>query len=189
MKTGRRPAASDAVTVARREFLAGGRVEIGAIADELSINRATLHRWFGTRDRLLGEVLWSLASDTLDGARERARGTGRARLLNTLSLFLGDMVVFPAFRRFLDHEPEAAARVLMTTSGDVERRVVDAVEALLREEPELVTRLSVPPATLAFAIVRVGEAFLYADVIADGQPDVQKALGVFELLLPERAGP
>jgi len=180
----RRPTTADAVRAARRRFLAGERVELGLLADELSVNRATLHRWFGTRDRLLGDVLWSLAEATLAGARARAGGTGRDRLLATLAGFLGDMVVHPAFRRFLDTEPEAAARVLMTPRGDVERRVVAAVEELLRSEPALLERLAVNPATLAFAIVRVGEAFLYADVIAEAEPDVAKASEVFELLLP-----
>jgi hypothetical protein len=42
----------------------------------------------------------------------------------------------------------------------------------------------VNPGTLAFALVRVGEAFLYADLIADAEPDVAKASEIFELLLP-----
>ena len=170
--------------LARRHFLAAERVELGGLAGELGVSRATVHRWFGHRDRLLGDVLWSLASDTLEGAGDRAGGSGRDRLLATLGGFLGDMVVHPAFRRFLDTEPEAAARVLMTPRGDVERRVVDAVEALLRSEPAYLDRLGVNPETLAFALVRVGEAFLYADLIADAEPDVAKAAEIFELLLP-----
>jgi hypothetical protein len=102
-------------------FLGGDRIELGALAGELGLSRATLHRWFGHRDRLLGEVLWSLASDTLTGAEARAGGAGRDRLLATLGGFLGDMVGHPAFRRYLDTEPEAARRVLMTPRGDVER--------------------------------------------------------------------
>ena len=179
-----RPTTEDAVRLARRRFLAGDRIELGALAADLGLSRATLHRWFGHRDRLLGDVLWSLAADTLAGAEARAGGSGRGRLLATLGLFLGDMVGHPAFRRYLDTEPEAAARVLMTPRGDVERRVVDAVEALLRSEPAFLDRLGVNPGTLAFALVRVGEAFLYADLIADAEPDVAKASEIFELLLP-----
>ena len=37
--------------------------------------------------------------------------------------------------------------------------------------------------TLAYAIVRLGEGFLYADVIADRPPDVDRAITVIDALL------
>jgi hypothetical protein len=37
--------------------------------------------------------------------------------------------------------------------------------------------------TLAYAIVRISEGFLYADVIADRAPDVDRAVTVIEALL------
>ena len=35
---------------------------MSALADELGVNRVTLYRWIGSRDRLLVEVIWSLAA-------------------------------------------------------------------------------------------------------------------------------
>jgi AcrR family transcriptional regulator len=66
-----RATAQDAVLLARRRFQAAERIDMGAIAQELGVNRVTLYRWVGSRDRLLVEVLWSLADATL--AREDAR--------------------------------------------------------------------------------------------------------------------
>jgi hypothetical protein len=37
--------------------------------------------------------------------------------------------------------------------------------------------------TLAFAIVRISESFLYADLIAGEEPDVEKAIEIVRLLL------
>jgi hypothetical protein len=37
--------------------------------------------------------------------------------------------------------------------------------------------------TLAFAIVRVSEGFLYSDVIADRAPDIGRAVTVIEALI------
>jgi hypothetical protein len=41
----------------------------------------------------------------------------------------------------------------------------------------------VDPGQLAFAIVRMGESFLYADVVAATEPDVETASAVIRLLL------
>src|SRR5919199_991299 len=57
----RRPTALDAFRRARRRFLAPERLDMSALADELGVNRVTLYRWFGSRDRFLVEVIWSLA--------------------------------------------------------------------------------------------------------------------------------
>nr|MBP6691445.1 hypothetical protein [Xanthomonadales bacterium] len=44
--------------LARRQRLAGERVEVGALAAQLGIGRATAFRWVGSRELLLGEVVW-----------------------------------------------------------------------------------------------------------------------------------
>jgi hypothetical protein len=38
---------------------------------------------------------------------------------------------------------------------------------------------------LAFVLVRIGESFLYADAIADGEPDVDQALEIIGRLLEQ----
>ena len=39
------------------------------------------------------------------------------------------------------------------------------------------------PASLAYAIIRISEGFLYADVIADRPPDIERAITVIRALL------
>src|SRR6476619_8429100 len=52
-----RPAAAtreQVLDAALYRYLRGRRVDIQAIAAELGLGRATVHRWFGTREALIG---------------------------------------------------------------------------------------------------------------------------------------
>lgn len=57
-------------------------------------------------------------------------------------------------------------------------------EELLSEEAKAGNiRLSVDAHSLAYSIVRISESFLYADLIAGEEPDVEKAAAIVRLLL------
>src|ERR1700722_20138100 len=83
----RKPDALAAFRVARRWFQAGRRIEMQELAAELGVNRATLFRWVGSRDDLLGEILWSLAEPTLTAALETAGGSGAQRITGAIGRF------------------------------------------------------------------------------------------------------
>src|SRR5277367_2304645 len=92
LATGRpgRPAASTrkaALALATERFLACERVDVQAIARELGLARATMHRWFQTRELLLGEVLAALAEERLSANRVQTGGAGAPALLETLDRF------------------------------------------------------------------------------------------------------
>src|SRR5271167_2468196 len=85
-----RPAAAtreDALALASERFLAGERVDVRGIARELGLARATMHRWFGTRESLVGEVLAALAEERLAVIRSRIPGSGAAALLECFDRF------------------------------------------------------------------------------------------------------
>src|SRR5712691_7933296 len=67
---------ADALGAARRKLPRHERLDMNELAGELGVGRATLYRWVGSRDELLGEVLWSLSVSGLAMAREKAKGTG-----------------------------------------------------------------------------------------------------------------
>lgn len=166
-------------------FLGPRRLDMRALAAELGIGRATLYRRAGNRDLLLGEVLWYLTRRALAPAVESASGLqGRARVITVVERFMRFVHEQPALRRFLDQEPEAALRILTSKNGPVQRGIVEALERLLADEEARGTlRLTIDRATLAYVIVRIGESFLYADVIADNEPDVGVAVEVIARLL------
>jgi AcrR family transcriptional regulator len=170
---------------ALKHFLAQQRVDMRSLAVELGIGRATLYRRAGSRDEVLGHVLWYLTDRNLERAVRHAEGLrGPERIVAVIGHFLNAVWDQPSLRHFLAAEPEAALRILTSKRGIVQQRVVHHLEGLLTEEIEAGTfapRLDVR--TLAFVLVRIGESFLYADAIADGEPDVEQALQVIGRLL------
>jgi AcrR family transcriptional regulator len=165
-------------------FLSGRRLDMRALAQHLGIGRATLYRKVGDRDRLLGEVLWWLTRHAIARALEAARRRrGRSRVLRVVEHLLRDINGQPALRRLLDAEPEAALRILTSKHGRVQAGLVDALDHLLRREEQGGERFGLDPHTLAYTIVRIGGSFLYADVIADSEPDIDQAMTVITRLL------
>jgi len=174
----------DALDAARRHWLAGDRIDMQALAEELGVSRATLYLWVGSREKLIGEVLWSFADAGLRQARDGARGSGAAYVLDVFRRFINANAAFAPLRRFIEQDPELALRVLTSKSSPVQARMVDATRALLAEQADAGRLLpALPLDTLAYTIIRVAESFLYSDLIAGSEPDVARAVQVVEVLL------
>jgi AcrR family transcriptional regulator len=177
----------DALRLARTHWLAGGRLDMGALANELGVSRATLYAWVGSKERLLGEVLWSFAQDGLEQARSAARGSGAEYITDVFERFERLNSEFQPLRRFLEQDPELALRLLTSKHGPVQSRMIAAARELLAEQIEagaLTPALDVD--TLAYVIIRIAESFTYSDVISGGDPDVDKAVEVVRVLLHAR---
>lgn len=172
-----------AFRLARRAFIAGERIEMGALASELGVDRTSLFRWVGNRDALLSEVLWSLAERTLDRAADESTATGPARIVDILGRFVDGLVTADYFRDFLAREPARALRLMTTSESEIQRRYVAAVEWLLEEHAPDAGRRGLSVHDLAYLIVRISESFSYADVIAGEQPSADAARAAFALLL------
>ena len=170
---------------ARHTFIAGSRIDMGALAASLGVDRTSLFRWVGNRDRLLSEVLWSLAVPTLEAAARDAARSGAARIVDVLSRFTADLIEAPYFRVFLTREPARALRLLTTTDSDVQRRLVTAISELIAAEAAAGTFDPAPLSAeeLARLLVRVSESFTYADLISGEQPDPGRARATFEYVL------
>jgi len=168
-------------------FLDRRRLDMRALAGELEISRATLYRRVGGRDHLLGEVIWYLARRALARAYEGTEELlGEERIVTVVERFMRNVHSQPALARLLEAEPEAALRILTSKHGPIQRGIIDVIERLMEvEEARGNLRLGIDRATLAYAIVRIGESFLYADVIADNDPDVDQAVAVIGRLLRE----
>jgi AcrR family transcriptional regulator len=182
-----RPAASTreaALALAARRFVACERVDVQAIARELGLARATMHRWFQTREALLGELLATLAERRLLAIRAEVRGGGAHALLETFDTFNRELVNTPGMRFLLTQEHERALRILTSSAGITQPRAVAAVQALIDAEVEAGRYVPrVTPAALAYAIVRLGEAFLYNDAVAGIRGDVDRLREIEAALL------
>jgi AcrR family transcriptional regulator len=171
-----------ALRLARRQFLGGHRIEMKDLAEELGVSRMTLNRWVGSRDKLLGEVNWSLARPTLDRARVEAGGSGVEAVAGTLQRFIAAVLAAPFMQTFLRKEGEIALRILTTRSSDTQHNFIAYVKALLDEELPGAD-LGMPVDDLAYLLVRIAESFCYVDLITGDEPDASKVGPAIRLLL------
>ena len=155
------------------------RVDMQGLADELGVSRVTLFRRVGSRENLLSQALGLLSERTLDAAVERweaERPEGELHTPGTIRHINAIVAGSAGLRRLLDDEPGLTIRVLTDPRGRVQSGIVAFNEELLRRDMEefgLVTIIE--PSALAYALLRLGESFLYADVIAARKPDVETA--------------
>jgi AcrR family transcriptional regulator len=155
------------LAVAREQYLSGQRVDVSVIARRLGLGRATIYRWFGSRERLLGEVIADELESLIARKRHRVRRRGVEGLLEVFDRINRALARGTALRRFLEHEPAGALRLLTSSDGVVQPRAVACVTAMIEAEASAgYYQPTADPETLAYAIVRLAEAFLYNDAAA-----------------------
>ena len=190
------PTADEIVRVAAHWIDRGIRLDTRTLAAELGISRTTLFRRVGNREDLLGDTLWYMGDRTLQAARRdwdakhgsAVRGPdGQLRCLEVMRRYRADIAGNRGFRHLLDDEPTVAIRVLTDPQGRVQPRVMAAhVELLQRDVDDGGFVPVVSLENLCYAIVRLGEAFLYSDVLASRAPDLEAASTLLGALVEGR---
>lgn len=178
----------DAFRLARTQWLAGERLDIGKLAAELGVARATVFRWVGSRENLYGEICSQLFLKTLEKAEGGAKGQGLDRMLDVIERLLRALASSPALRYFVEQDPQFAMRVLTSRASPVQFRCVQAIRELIFQ---LVPEPALPADDLAYIIVRVTESFLYRDQITGDEIEIDAAIRAIRLLLtapPSRPG-
>jgi len=196
----RRPTALDAFRLARRTFQAGDRVDMQALARTLGVDRATLYRWVGSRERLLSEILWSLVQPTIGNLRkshddaagaETAAATpgGQSPAAAIIIGTVRAVIVNTGMRAFVDREGDLALRLLTTKASDFETRLTALVgEVLDAEAAGGRLQATIPTEDLSYVVVRVMESYIYLPLITGEPPDPSRAARVISALLPARLG-
>jgi len=175
---------TEGFSLARRRFLDGERLSPERLAAELGISRATAYRRFGNAEQLAGEVIAGLAEGTFHRAAREARGRGAERVVDHLARGMRYIANNQAYRAFLERNPQKALWIVTSKAGPVQARVIALNEAMLEEEiARGHLRLPVDAHTMAYALVRIVEAFLYADMITGEKPDLEKATQILSLML------
>jgi hypothetical protein len=177
-----------ALEAAREMFITEARLDMQALARTLAVSRATLYRVVVSRDRLLGDVLWSLAGPALQAAVEEANAErGLERILRIGSRFRSGVLGFEPLRTFARAEPLTTGRALFTPEGGMNERLVQAWRAILLDAVEN-DEGSLPVDAVDFAeiIVRLGGSLLYADLLADQARDTDLAAVVTRALFAQR---
>ncbi len=170
--------------IAERMFDAEGSVDMASLADRVGVSRATLYRVVGSRERLLGDVLWWQGQHVMEHVAPRVTAGGAERLVQLARAFNERLIGYRPLRRFLRDDPVLAHHVLFLPEARVHSRFVALwrdlfVEAAAREE----IRLPFDVDELAFLWVRTGESMLYADLMSGLEPRIELAERVQRLLL------
>ncbi len=177
---------SDVFELARHMLIKGERVELATLAERLGIASERLEDWCGDRESLLGEVVAALSTDLIVRAKEEhAELRGSERVLAVYEQFTRAVANFRPLHLLLQADPEAALRMLTSGSGHVHPAAVSEIHALLIEE-QARGELHLPQSelrSLAYAIVRLAEAFLYNDAVLATEPQVQRTTRIVARLL------
>jgi AcrR family transcriptional regulator len=177
------PTRIDLLTLGRRRFLAGQRLDMQAMATELGVSRTTVYRWAGNHDQLLGEVLSALTHATFRASEHGVRQHGRARVLAVYTNFVTYVAGSDAVAGALRRDPHQFFRVA-TKSGPVHRAATVLCEEMMRREAERgALDLAADVHEVASAMVRVTETGLYADMLAGVEPDIARLREIVSLLL------
>ena len=90
----------------------GLRVDITVVASRLGLGRATIYRWFGSRESLLGEVIARELEQLVARKRAQVRRRGAAGLLEVLDGVNQTLTRSRAVRSLLEQERHGAMRML-----------------------------------------------------------------------------
>ncbi|GAA1533946.1 hypothetical protein GCM10009678_15350 [Actinomadura kijaniata] len=184
---GRAGGPAAAVAAATAHYLAGEPIDMSALAAELGVGRATLYRWVGSRERLLGAILAEMTERTYRRVMREVTGTGADRILDALERFMRAVVEAAPLKALTAREPGLFVRLAAAPGPVEERAKAMLVRELQREIDRGALRVTVPTETLAQAIVRIADSFMYAHYLGGTRPEIDTALEVIGLLL--RPGP
>lgn len=172
-----------AIEAATRVYLAGGSLDMSALAHELGIGRATLYRHAGNRDQLLATVLAEATARTYRKARAAATDVGPAGILDTLERMMHAVDDSQPLRVLTQREPTLFIRLALMP-GPIEETTAACLAATLEEEAAAgQLELPLPSAALAKAIVRICDVHLYASLLGGERPEIDTALDLVALLL------
>ncbi len=181
LPTFRRATPKDALDFAKASFLAGERVDMGTLASRLAISRATLYRWFASRDQLLESMLVQIAHEFSAAARVGLEADGDERVLEFARRMMDATVRFQPLRIFVDSEPQLALRLLIGQHGAIHTAVAEALLAVIAE-----TRSPDETAALADSVdvaIWVATALQWATLAAGEEPQTERAVEVMRALL------
>ncbi|NVD34168.1 transcriptional regulator [Marinobacter lutaoensis] len=172
-------------------WLKGERIHLASLADELAIGRATLFRWVGNKDLLIGEILWSLYDPLRQDALARTPGEGVDYVVAVYRYINSTILHFEPLRRFIHQDPEYALKILTSSQSLLHRRTVAANTELLRSQ---VARGTLDPPmnldSLSYFMVRLAESCLYSDIIGGREPrdeELEDACTAVRILLGGQA--
>lgn len=182
---GPRASVGTAFRTACHWFMEGKRLDISALAEEVGVSRVTLHRWVGTRDDLLSEVMSHLTGRTLDRLLAQIDAEGISpRAPELLGRYVEVISSHTGVLRLQREEPETFVRLCTTNASAFQTRMVARVaEVLAADRAAGHLTIDLSDDELAFAVVRLLEAYAHAPTLTGQAADPELAARVLRALL------
>src|SRR5664279_3754386 len=178
-----------AIDAATTVYLAGEKLDMSWLADDLGASRATLYRWVGNRDNVLAMVLSEATERTYRQAIEQAQGRGSAYLLDLFDKVMHSIVASAPLRALTTREPMVFIRLAFLPGAIESAAARITAEVLARESASGALNLTLTPEVLAKALVRICEVHLYAPLLGGDEPEIDTALDLVSLLLGGQNAP
>jgi AcrR family transcriptional regulator len=179
----RRPTPDDAVDIARELLDEGERVDVLAVATRLGVSRATVHRWFGTRDQLMTALFAHLAAEFRERAERQARGHGDERAIDFVRRIAKSSAAYDPLRVAAAREPTVFLRLMLREDGPVHAEVVDTLMRLLAGSHTPVELRRLRGAVDLFASTAI--ALHWSTIATGGEPDPRRYARIGRALLAD----
>ena len=164
-------------------YLRGRRIDLSVLASELGVGRTTVHRWFGTREDLIVDILGFTSVALLMEVRGRVQAEGPQGLLETFDRFNHELLEVPALTTFMANERDPMEYIVRADRGP-QPMLVEAIGGMIQDEIDA-GRFQAPvdSETMAYAIVRLAQSFLYADSATGIRGDLERLRRIEAVLL------
>jgi AcrR family transcriptional regulator len=159
---------------------------MGALASRLDVSQATIYRWFGSRDRLIEQVIDGIAREFLTAGRAQAEGEGDERVLDFVRRLMEATVTFEPITAFVAREPQLALRLLLGERGIVRRTLREALAEIIAD-----TRSAEQAHALdgeLDVLVEVGVALEWATFAIGDKPRIDDAIHIMRVMLAATGG-
>ena len=181
----RRPTPDDAVDVARELLDEDERVDVQAVARRLGVSRATMHRWFGTRDQLMAALFAQMAQEFVAEALASARGRGDARAFDFVRRLADRAAAVTPLQRAATEDPALVMRIVLAPDGPVRGPIVETVTQLLAPpHPRPAARIRAPVGLFVDAAL----ALHWGTVMSGQTPDGRRYALLGRALLAQAEG-
>lgn len=165
----------DAFELAKKHWLLTQKLNVGELAEELGVSRATLFRWIGNKDLLMGEIMWSLYKPTVMKVRQEAPGEGVDYVVNVFREVNTQILNSQPMRAWLSADGQYAVSILSSKSSHFHSRMVELNTELLKQEAE---KGSIHPAmnidSLSFFMCRIGNSCVFSEMILGHEPELDQ---------------
>ncbi len=152
-----------AIDTAASMYLAEEPLDMSLLAERLGVGRATLYRWVGNRDELLGTVLAEATERTYRKAMSQASGgQGPEYILDVFGRVMRSVESSTELRALTKREPMVFIKLAMMP-GSIESISASITAEILQSQVDAgQLTITLSPQVLGEALVRICDVHLYA---------------------------